>query len=403
MASHLVRAGGKRLRPLLAALSSTTGDAEAVVSDEAVTGGVACELVHVGSLHHDDVIDEAETRHGVDSVNSRWGNLRAILSGDFLLARASELAASLGTEVAGLLASTIGRLCTGEVRELRLAYQVDRTIADYEAAIEGKTAALYSTACRIGGIVSDLPRTHVDALTDYGLHYGMAFQVVDDILDVVATDDELGKPAGHDMAEGVYNLPVLRTLAGPGGDELRPLLGGPLDGAAQARALALVRAGDGVAQSIAEAGAHVDRALGAARHACVRRPGSRRPPPARRPRPLSRGPSARRRYGVIISAPIRAMRCRPQSPSGPSASLSARPSSVSEYSTLGGTCGYTSRWTRPSASISRRCWTSIFSLTPGSPRRSSPNRRVPWAASSHRINDFHLPVTTSMAASMPQM
>ena len=263
MASHLVRAGGKRLRPLLAALSSTTGDAEAVVSDEAVTGGVACELVHVGSLHHDDVIDEAETRHGVDSVNSRWGNLRAILSGDFLLARASELAASLGTEVAGLLASTIGRLCTGEVRELRLAYQVDRTIADYEAAIEGKTAALYSTACRIGGIVSDLPRTHVDALTDYGLHYGMAFQVVDDILDVVATDDELGKPAGHDMAEGVYNLPVLRTLAGPGGDELRPLLGGPLDGAAQARALALVRAGDGVAQSIAEAGAHVDRALAA--------------------------------------------------------------------------------------------------------------------------------------------
>ena len=91
----------------------------------------------------------------------------------------------------------------------------------------------------------------------------MAFQVVDDILDVVATDDELGKPAGHDMAEGVYNLPVLRTLAGPGGDELRPLLGGPLDGAAQARALALVRAGDGVAQSIAEAGAHVDRALAA--------------------------------------------------------------------------------------------------------------------------------------------
>jgi heptaprenyl diphosphate synthase len=263
MASHLVRAGGKRLRPLLAALSSTTGHAEAVVSDEAVTGGVACELVHVGSLHHDDVIDEAEPRHGVDSVNSRWGNLRAILSGDFLLARASELAASLGTEVAGLLASTIGRLCTGEVRELRLAYQVDRTIADYDAAIEGKTAALYSTACRIGGIVGDLPRTHVDALTDFGLHYGMAFQVVDDVLDVVATDDELGKPAGHDMAEGVYNLPVLRTLAGPRGDQLRPLLGGPLDGEAQSQALALVRAGDGVAQSIAEAGAHVDRALAA--------------------------------------------------------------------------------------------------------------------------------------------
>lgn len=261
MASHLVRAGGKRLRPILAALSSTAGAASATVGDDAVTGGVACELVHVGSLHHDDVIDEAEVRHGVESVNARWGNLRAILSGDFLLARASELAASLGTEVAGLLAATIGRLCEGEVRELQFAYQLDRSVADYAAAIEGKTAALYSTACRIGGLVAELPRDQVDALTDFGLHYGMAFQVVDDILDVVATDDELGKPAGHDMAEGVYNLPVLRALAGTGGGSLRALLGGPLEPEAQARALAIVRDGEGVAQSITMARAYVDRAV----------------------------------------------------------------------------------------------------------------------------------------------
>jgi heptaprenyl diphosphate synthase len=261
MASHLVKAGGKRLRPILAALSSSVGEASVTVTDDAVTGGVACELVHVGSLHHDDVIDEASTRHGVESVNARWGNLRAILSGDFLLARASELAASLGTEVAGLLAATIGRLCEGEVRELRFAYQVDRSVADYAAAIEGKTAALYSTACRIGGIVADLPRDQVDALTGFGLHYGMAFQVVDDVLDVVATDEELGKPAGHDMAEGIYNLPVLRSLDGPSGERLRSLLGGPLDAETQARALALVREGDGVAQSITEARAYVDRAV----------------------------------------------------------------------------------------------------------------------------------------------
>lgn len=262
MASHLVMAGGKRLRPVLAALASTTGSGPAAVSDDAVTGGVACELVHVGSLHHDDVIDEAATRHSVESVNARWGNLRAILSGDFLLARASELAASLGTEVAGLLAATIGRLCEGEVRELRFAYQLDRTEDDYRAAIEGKTAALYATACRIGGIVAELPGDETDALERYGLHYGLAFQVVDDILDVVASDDELGKPAGHDMAEGIYNLPVLRTLAagGPAADELAGLLGGPLDPAAQARALALVRAGDGVASARSEAAAHVARA-----------------------------------------------------------------------------------------------------------------------------------------------
>jgi heptaprenyl diphosphate synthase len=262
MASHLVRAGGKRLRPVLAAVASTAGSGPRTVSDDAVTGGVACELVHVGSLHHDDVIDEAPTRHSVESVNARWGNLRAILSGDFLLARASELAASLGTEVAGLLAATIGRLCEGEVHELQLAWQVDRSEADYRRAIAGKTAALYATACRIGGIVSSLPADEIDALTEFGLRYGMAFQIVDDILDVVASEDDLGKPAGHDMAEGVYNLPVLRTLAagGPAADELRDLLGGPIDPEAQERALALVRAGDGVAESVAAARAEVEGA-----------------------------------------------------------------------------------------------------------------------------------------------
>jgi heptaprenyl diphosphate synthase len=276
MASHLVKAGGKRLRPLLAVLASATGsgvgpgadasggsDLGEAISDDAVTGGVACELVHVGSLHHDDVIDEAVTRHGVDSVNARWGNLRAILSGDFLLARASELAASLGTEVAGLLAATIGRLCEGEVRELQLAYQVERSEDDYAAAIEGKTAALYATSCRIGGLVAGLPRDHVDALSGFGRYYGLAFQVVDDVLDVIATDDELGKPAGHDMAEGVYNLPVLRALAGPEGDELRSLLGGPLEPGAQARGLALVRAGDGVRQSVDAANRYIDAAVAA--------------------------------------------------------------------------------------------------------------------------------------------
>jgi heptaprenyl diphosphate synthase len=271
MASHLVRAGGKRLRPLLGAVSAATaagrvragGDIGGVISDDAVTGGVACELVHVGSLHHDDVIDEAATRHGVASVNARWGNMRAILSGDFLLARASELASSLGTEVASLLAATIGRLCEGEVRELELAYNVDRTVDDYRAAIEGKTAALFSTACRIGGIVAELPGDRVDALTTYGLQYGLAFQVVDDILDVVATGEDLGKPAGHDVAEGIYNLPVLLALAGPAGAELRALLGGPLGAHAQARALALVRAGDGVSRATAEAGSHVEAAVAA--------------------------------------------------------------------------------------------------------------------------------------------
>lgn len=266
MTSHLVRAGGKRLRPILVALSSVTngtGGAGVIdtVGDDAVTGGVAVELAHVGSLHHDDVIDEATTRHNVDSVNARWGNLRAILSGDYLLARGSELAASLGTEIATVLARAIGRLCEGEVRELYTAFQVDRSEDEYFAAIEGKTAALFTSACRIGGLVAEHPGDVVDSLEAFGRGYGMAFQIVDDILDVVSTDEALGKPAGHDMVEGVYNLPVLAALQGPEGDELREHLGGALDDDARVKALHLVRSGDGVTSAVKVATDYVDEAV----------------------------------------------------------------------------------------------------------------------------------------------
>ncbi|MGI8710072.1 MAG: polyprenyl synthetase family protein [Acidimicrobiales bacterium] len=251
MARHLVGAGGKRVRPLFAVAAAACGRrVEGPASDEVIRGGVSVELVHLGSLYHDDVIDEAVTRRGIESVNARWGNLRAILAGDFLLAKASELAASLGTEVAGLLAATIGRLCEGEVRELNDAYQVGRTEEAYLASIEGKTASLLSAACRIGAIVSGLDRDDIDRLTAFGTAYGMAFQIVDDVLDVVATDEQLGKPAGHDLVEGAYNLPTLRALAGSAGDELREVLGAPIDGEQWERARRLVRQSDGVDQAV---------------------------------------------------------------------------------------------------------------------------------------------------------
>jgi heptaprenyl diphosphate synthase len=252
LASHLIQAGGKRLRPALAvaAAACRTG---LPVSDEVVLGGVSVELVQVGSLYHDDVMDEATTRRGVDSVNFRFGNLKAILSGDYLLAKASEIAASLGTEVAGLLAATIGRLCEGQVRELQAVFDVERTEDAYFGSIAGKTASLFSAACRIGAIVGGHERASVDTLTEFGHHYGMAFQVVDDVLDVVATDEALGKPSGHDMAEGVYTLPVIRALAA-GDDELRELLGRPLLEQSEIdRARKLVRAGRGVDEAIVEA------------------------------------------------------------------------------------------------------------------------------------------------------
>jgi heptaprenyl diphosphate synthase len=263
VASHLIKAGGKRVRPLFAAGAGACATGGAVVPDGVVLGGVAVELVHLGSLYHDDVIDEATTRRTVESVNARWGNLTAILAGDFLLAKASEIAASLGTEVAGLLAATIGRLCEGEVGELRSAYDPSRSEAAYLDSIRGKTASLFATACRIGGIVGGLPRDQIDALTAFGDGYGMAFQIVDDVLDLTATAEQLGKPAGHDLVEGVYTLPVLRALAAPGSDELAKLLGSPLDDHELATALELIRADGAVPAAIAAARGFVDDAVAA--------------------------------------------------------------------------------------------------------------------------------------------
>ncbi|MGH9149762.1 MAG: polyprenyl synthetase family protein, partial [Acidimicrobiales bacterium] len=249
VAGHLVDAGGKRLRPALTITAALAGGA--TVTDEVVMGGVSVELVHLGSLYHDDVMDEADVRRNVESVNRRWGNLVAILAGDFLLARASEIAASLGNEVAGLLANTIGRLCEGQVGELQTAFDVGRSETAYLASIEGKTASLMASACRIGGIVAGLPRTWTDALTSFGRAFGMAFQIRDDVLDVVGTEEGLGKPAGQDLVEGTYTLPVIRALARPAVEaELAPLLGRPLGAPERDKARAIVRDSGGVESAL---------------------------------------------------------------------------------------------------------------------------------------------------------
>jgi heptaprenyl diphosphate synthase len=263
---HLIAAGGKRVRPALAmAAASAVRPADASpVTDEVVLGGVACELVHIGSLYHDDVIDEASTRRSVESVNHRWGNLVAILAGDFLLARASEIAAGLGVEVAALLARTIGRLCEGQVGELRTLFDPTRSEADYLASITEKTASLTEAPCRIGAMVSGAGSAEVDAVGAFGLAFGIAFQIRDDVLDVVADEATLGKPAGQDLVEGVYTLPVIRALADPEvGAELRPLLGRPLDVPERDKARDMVRSSSGVAEALAVARRYADAAAAA--------------------------------------------------------------------------------------------------------------------------------------------
>jgi heptaprenyl diphosphate synthase len=256
LASHLIVAGGKRLRPVMSVVSARVGLSDSdMVDDGVIQGGISCELVHLGSLYHDDVMDESTTRRGVETVNAKWGNLQAILAGDFLLSRASEIAASLGTEVAALLARTIGRLCEGQIEELRHTYDTSRSETSYLSSIGGKTASLYATAARIGALVAGHSPDMVDALTRYGETYGMVFQIVDDLLDITATDEQLGKPAGHDMVEGVYTLPVLRTLATGDGaaDELVALLGAPLAPEGRQQALTLVRSNGGVDSALATA------------------------------------------------------------------------------------------------------------------------------------------------------
>ncbi len=247
--THLIYAGGKRLRPLLALASATFGEREA--SDEDLLGGVSLELMHLASLYHDDVMDEAEVRRNVDSVNARYGNLVAIVAGDYLMARSAGIAADLGTDVAGLMARTLAWLTRGQVSEVRTAFSVERTEDDYFEAIEGKTGSLMSASCRIGGLTGGHDAAVTDALTEFGRCFGMVYQLRDDILDVVDVDNELGKPAGQDLAEGIYNLPTLYALADARvGDELRSMLGRALDDDDRERARKLVVATDGVARTM---------------------------------------------------------------------------------------------------------------------------------------------------------
>src|SRR6204780_2657257 len=257
--THLIAAGGKRLRPLLALATATRGSRDATEDD--LMGGVAVELVHLASLYHDDVIDEATIRRNVESVNSRFGNLVAIVAGDYLLARSAAIAAGLGVDIAQLLADTLGRFCQGQVTEVRSAFQIVRSREDYFASLSGKTAALTSTSCRIGALTGRLPTAEVDACTEFGHCFGMVFQIRDDILDITATDGQLQKPAGQDLAEGIYTLPALVALADPdAGPDLRALLGTPLAQPERDKARAIVMASNGIAESVEAARRYVDDA-----------------------------------------------------------------------------------------------------------------------------------------------
>jgi heptaprenyl diphosphate synthase len=188
---------------------------------------VAIELTHLATLYHDDVIDETTMRRGVPTVNVRYGNSVAVLTGDFLLARASGLAADLGPYVSRRLADTIAELCEGQIMETASVGSLDVTTDRYLDVIGRKTAALIATSCHLGAWLAGSRPDVVSAVTDYGVALGMAFQLSDDVLDIAGDEQESGKRPGTDLREGVLTFPVLETLAGraPGGDDLRAALG----------------------------------------------------------------------------------------------------------------------------------------------------------------------------------
>ncbi|MGW3210305.1 polyprenyl synthetase family protein [Streptomyces sp. NPDC001135] len=263
LTGYLAEAGGKRLRPLLVLLGAEFGEPW---RDGVTQAAVIAELVHIASLHHDDVMDGAPTRHGVPSVHARFGERAAVLGGDWLLARAAQLAAQLGPDAVQLNARTAGRLVSGQLRELTGPAPGEDPVTHYFQVIAGKTAALLSMALGIGALQAGAPAGAVTALTEYGEHLGLAFQIADDLLDLRSPADVSGKERGTDLLAGIPTLPVLLVLesADPADAELRELLAsGPVPAAAARHALDLFARSPALAETEAVLRRRLDRARGA--------------------------------------------------------------------------------------------------------------------------------------------
>ncbi|MEU3056479.1 polyprenyl synthetase family protein [Streptomyces griseus] len=226
---HLAASGGKRLRPLLVLLGAEFGEEW---RDGVVDAAVIAELVHISSLYHDDVMDGAALRHGVASTNARWGERMAVAGGNWLLARAARLAAGLGPDMVRFNADVAAVLVDGQLRELTGPAEGEDPVQHFFRVTTGKTAALLAMSLGAGALQAGAPAGQRSALMEYGHQLGIAFQISDDLLDLVAPAARTGKEQGKDLAAGVPSLPVLLALSdtGPAGAELRGLLeAGPLD------------------------------------------------------------------------------------------------------------------------------------------------------------------------------
>ena len=258
--ARMAGAGGKRLRPVLVIAAANTVD---VFNDKVVAGSAAVELVQVGSLVHDDIFDKAATRRGIPTINYTDGDEAAILAGDFILARAGVEAAQVSAEGARILARTVVELCIGQHQETHQLHDLGRTVEDHFASIEAKTASLFDVSARIGGIAAGLPAAQIDALGRFARSFGMAFQIVDDILDLIADPVRLGKPVGSDLRAGVYTLPVLTAFEADRGEELRQMLEGDVDEDVSSEASYVVRHSGGIEHALSIALGYENEAVDA--------------------------------------------------------------------------------------------------------------------------------------------
>ncbi|SOD94207.1 polyprenyl synthetase family protein [Blastococcus haudaquaticus] len=258
-AGHLMSAGGKRFRPMLALLAAQLGDPEAPGVTEAA---VVCELTHLATLYHDDVMDEAVVRRGAPSANSRWTNSIAILTGDLLFARASDLLADLGPEAVRIQAQTFERLVTGQIMETVGPKPGADPIAHYLDVLADKTGSLVATSARFGARFAGLDESLVRELTAFGEEVGVAFQLSDDLLDIVSQGGTSGKLPGTDLREGIATLPALFALAGddPAEARLRELVARPVtDDDEHAEALELLRSSAALERANAVLAQYADR------------------------------------------------------------------------------------------------------------------------------------------------
>ncbi|KMJ59760.1 heptaprenyl diphosphate synthase [Bacillus sp. LL01] len=210
---HLLQAGGKRIRPVFVLLAAKLGTYDI---HKIKNVAVALELIHMASLVHDDVIDDAELRRGKATIKAKWDNRIAMYTGDYIFARSLELMTMVDDiEAHRILSHTIVELCKGEIEQIRDKYNYDQNLRTYLRRIKRKTAILIAVSCQLGAITASVPTSVHNSLYWFGYYVGMSFQITDDILDFTSTEEQLGKPAGSDLLQGNITLPVLYAMETP--------------------------------------------------------------------------------------------------------------------------------------------------------------------------------------------